>query len=281
MENKIENEVKQVETRVRIFNVKVLPKETAVYQNLIREIFNKEWAFNTRADKYMEIHSLKESHDKSVIGGELIYYTLLDGKDWYNKETRQIENIDVDPNLNPNAKVGEFFFVPEAHRFCFVLKSSGITTSQVRIFLEKAVKRLFEDKEVVVEEETSQDFIEIIKNAKSIKRIHINITYTNDDLTADFEELWDNSLRKSNVGKTDINAVALKKQNIELEKNDVFLGALELSKSNGYAEVTVKEGKHTKTYKTTEYPRTEVIRSSMKNRMIAVRDHILTIFRKP
>ena len=57
------------------------------------------------------------------------------------------------------------------------------------------------------------------------------------------------------------------------------MGALQLSESNGYAEVVVKEGKLTKIYKTTEYPRIEIIKTTMNKKIIAVRDKILSIFR--
>jgi len=270
---------KETSFKFCIFNVKILPKEEGLYSDVFQNIFKREWAFNTRSDKYMEIHSLSALEDKSVIEGELIYYTILNGNDWYNRKTKRIENIEIDTNLNPNAKVGEFYFVPNAHRFCFVLKSGGISPSQVKIFLEKSLQRLYSEKEIVVEEETSHDFLEIIKQAKSIKRLHINITYTNDDLTEDFEALWDDDLKRSKIGRTDITAKALKKQDIDLVNNQVLMGALQLSESNGYAEVVVKEGKLNKIYKTTEYPRIEIIKTTMNKKIIAVRDKILSIFR--
>ena len=124
-----------------------------------------------------------------------------------------------------------------------------------------------------------KNLLEIIKQAKSIKRLHINITYTNDDLTEDFEALWDDDLKRSKIGRTDITAKALKKQDIDLVNNQVLMGALQLSESNGYAEVVVKEGKLNKIYKTTEYPRIEIIKTTMNKKIIAVRDKILSIFR--
>lgn len=270
---------KEISFKFCIFNIKILPKEEGLYFDAFQNIFTKEWAFNTRSDKYMEIHSLSALEDKSAIEGELIYYTILNGNDWYNRKTKRIENIEIDPNLNPNAKVGEFYFVPNAHRFCFVLKSGGISPSQVKIFLEKSLQRLFSEKEIVVEEETSHDFLAIIKRAKSIKRLHINITYTNDDLTADFEALWDEDLKRSKIGRTDITARALKKRDIDLINNKVLMGALQLSESNGYAEVVVKEGKLNKVYKTTEYPRIEIVKTTMNKKLVAVRNKILSIFR--
>lgn len=270
---------KEITLKICIFNVKILPKEEGVYSDIFQSIFKNEWAFNTRSDKYMEIHSLSALEDKSVIEGELVYYTILNGKDWYNKKTKKIENIEINPNLNPNAKIGEFYFIPNAHRFCFVLKSGGISKSQVKIFIEKSLQRLYPEKEIVIEEETSHDFLDIIMQAKSIKQLHINITYTNDDLTSDFKALWDEDLKKSKIGRTDITAKALKKQDINLSNNQVLMGALQLSESNGYAEVVVKEGKVNKIYKTTEYPRIEIIKTTINKKIIAVRDKIISIFR--
>lgn len=57
------------------------------------------------------------------------------------------------------------------------------------------------------------------------------------------------------------------------------MGALQLSESNGYAEVVVKEGKLNKVYKTTEYPRIEIVKTTMNKKLVAVRDKILSIFR--
>lgn len=194
----------------------------------------------------MTIHSLSELADKSAVKGELIYYTILDGKDWYNRKAKRIEDVEIDPNLNPNAKVGEFYFIPSAHRFCLVLKSGGISPSQIKIFLEKALRDIYIEKEIVVEEETSRVFLDRIMECKSIKQLHVNITYTNDDLTDDFKKMWDDDLKQSNIGRTDITAKALKNQDIDLKNNQILMGALQLSESNGYAEVQIKEGKQKK-----------------------------------
>ncbi len=270
----------QVALTIRIFNVKILPKDEELYFDVFQKIFDKEIAINTRSDKYMEIHSLSVLEDRSAIAGELIYYTRLNNDDWYNKRTKNVETVQVNPDLNPNAKIGEFYFIPSAHRFCFVLRSGGISPSQVKVFIDRALRGIYPDKEVVVEEETSQDFMEKIMQAKSIQKIHVSITYTNDDLTSDFAALWDNDLKESNVGKMDIEAKASDKKGIDLSENKLIKGALELSASNGYAEVVVKKGKEREEYKTTEYPRTELIRTTIGQKVVAVRDRILSIFRE-
>jgi hypothetical protein len=270
---------KQVSFKIQIFNLKILPKEEEVYSDIFQRVLEKDMAFNTRSDKYMTIRSLSELADKSAIEGELIYFTRLNGKDWYNRRSKRIENVEIDPNLNPNAKIGEFYFIPKAHRFCLVLKSGGISPSQIKIFLEQALRNIYGEKEIVVEEETSRVFIDKIMKCNSIKRLHINITYTNDDLTDDFKKMWDDDLKQSNVGRADITANALKNEDIDLKNNQLLMGALQLSESNGYAEVQIKEGKQKKTYKTTEYPRVEIIKTTIDNKLVSVRDRILSIFR--
>ena len=270
---------KDISFRIHIFNLKILPKEEGIYSDIFQRIFKEDVDFNIRSDKYMTIHSLSELADKSAVKGELIYYTILDGKDWYNRKAKRIEDVEIDPNLNPNVKVGEFYFIPNAHRFCLVLKSGGISPLQIKIFLEKALRYIYIEKEIVVEEETSRVFLDRIMECKSIKQLHVNITYTNDDLTDDFKKMWDDDLKQSNIGRTDITAKALKNQDIDLKNNQILMGALQLSESNGYAEVQIKEGKHKKTYKTTEYPRVEIIKTTMNEKLVAVRDRILSIFR--
>lgn len=273
--------------KIAIFNIKIAPKPenidlTKFYGDLVHKIYAQELACKTRGDKFMEFKTMLQAEDKRIIYGNLIYYTVLSSKDWYNKDTKTIEQVDINSSLNPNAKEGVYYFIPEAHRFCLVLKNNGIQPSQVEIFLKSALERVVEEgQSVFVTQEVTEDFIERILRAERISKLEIDISYTNNDLTNEFDKLLDEDLKDGEVKSLELNAKSFKKQSLNLEKSKVLKGALMLSKSNGCATATIKETNNPKniTISTTEYPRIEQIATPIGEEHIAVLEKIMNLFR--
>lgn len=271
--------------KIGILNIKVAPKKenldnTIYYSSIFQGIFENELAFNTRGDKYMEFKSMNIAKDGKCIFGKLIYYTVLNPNDWYNRKSKAFQTVEIDSNLYPNAIEGDYYFIPSAHRFCFVLKSNGIALSQVEIFLNYVLSKIIEDNQLVfIYRELTEDFIERIVKAETITRLDIDISYTNNDLTNDFEKLLDNDLRDGQVRNLHLEAKSFNKESISLTQSKVLSAALKLSQSNGYAEATIKENGKSINVSTTEYPRNEQIFTKEGREYIDVYNKVMNLFR--
>lgn len=271
---------------ISIFNIKISPKEseedfTKLYTDLIKRLHSENKAINTRGDKWMELRTQFSYKKDKVLYGKITYFSMLDGEDWYNRRTKKIETVELDKDLYPNAKEVEYFFIPEIHRFCFITKSNGIAMSQVEIFLKEALPQLINDtKTVIVTQELTSDVIERIMNAPKLFRLEIGISYSNNDLSDEFEELFDNDLRNSQIQNLNMTAKSFKNDTIDIENSKVLKAALKLSQSNGYAEATIQndEGKN-ENVATIEYPRKELVFSTEGNEHKDVFSKIMRLFR--
>ncbi len=278
--------IKKKSFNILMFNIKVSPKTasedfTELYRNMIRKVHSENIAINTRGDKFMELRTLKSYDEDEVLYGNITYYTLLDTKDWYNKRLRTIETVELDKDLYPNAKEVEYFFIPKAHRFCFITRPNGIAMSQVEVFLQKALPTVVEEgKEVTVTRELTEDVIERILNASSLSRLEISLSYSNNDLTEDFEELLDNDIRDGHVEHLNLTAKSFKAETIDINNSKLLKAALKLSQSNGYAEAVI-QNEHGKNeiVATVEYPRKELVFSTEGNEHKDVLSKIMRLFR--
>lgn len=278
--------VKKNSFNISMFNIKISPKETnedftILYIDLIKRIHSENIAINTRGEKWMELRTQFSVENDKVLYGKLTYYTMLDGTDWYNKRTKMIQTVELDEDLYPNAKEVEYYFIPEAHRFCFVNKQNGIAISQVEIFLKEALPKLLGDNKVaLITQELTSDGIERIIKAPKLFRLEVGITYSNNDLSEDFEELFDNDLRDGQIQDLNLIAKSFKLETIDIEKSKVLKAALKLSQSNGYAEATIQneEGKN-ENVATVDYPRKELIFSNEGNEHWDVFSKVMKLFR--
>ena len=271
--------------KISMFNIKISPKEsnenfTELYADLIKRLYSENIAVNTRGDKWMEMWTQFSYENNKVLYGKLIYYTILEGTEWYNKREKEIQNVELDEALYPNAKEIEYYFIPEAHRFCFINKASGIAMSQIEKFLEDALPKLVdENKIVLINQELTTDIIDRIINAQKLFRLEVGISYSNNDLSDDFEELLDNDLRESQIQNLNMTAKSFKSETIDLENSKILKAALKLSQSNGYAEATINDGGKNENISTIEYPRKEPIFSTEGQEHIDVFNKIMNLFR--
>jgi hypothetical protein len=228
----------------------------------------------------MEFRSMNIPEDGKCVFGKLIYYTVLNPNDWYNRKSKAFQTVEIDSNLYPNAIEGDYYFIPSAHRFCFVLKSNGIALSQVEIFLNNVLAKTIErNQSVFINRELTEDFVERIVKAETLTRLDIDISYTNNDLTDDFDKLLDNDLRDGQVKNLHLEAKSFNKESINLSQSKVLSAALKLSQSNGYAEATIKENGRSINISTTEYPRIEQIFTKEGLEYLDVFHKIMNLFR--
>jgi len=140
-----------------------------------------------------------------------------------------------DPNQLIEPATVDFIFIPEIHRLGLQKGPKGPTGKQFEEYLNAYLKK-FTDKEDILEIilEKDEAVIQEIFTAKSVYSISYKISYTNDDLTKDFGEEFDEQLKKAKIGEI---SVVAKSDNIteglNIHESLLLKGGLELAEKNG------------------------------------------------
>lgn len=253
--------------RFFLFNIKLLSNTREgemAYLDLFRYLHLKKVIADVQHDKQMILRTQfsKVVRRQTVLYGKISRFTKLTGKDWINLENFEIENVDIPKNRFPNLKETDYIFVPSAHRFA-ILKSADVGLSSANAFLKAALKKatdVGEQYDVYLEQ--SSDVFEQILEAEAIERLHIEISYTNDDIVEGAEEWMDQILKQAGIKNFTIDATADQNQNISIE-NQILSGALALAKSNGKAKARIVEKNKRRTVITEDHP--EDFQVSYKN----------------
>lgn len=213
-----------------------------------------------------------------VLYGKISKYVIIDGDDWINLSNMEVENVDLPANLFPNLKETSYFFIPRAHRFAFV-KDQGISANYVHKFLSNAVNMVIEtdeQSEVIIEQ--SEDIFERIINAESIKKLLINISYSNADTGDEAYEFMDSQIRESEMRKLKLEATP--NQNGDIKTSSLLIkGALKVAQSNGYAQATIVENNTRIKIDTKTHPRIIHTKCEETSLLGYVVNQIMNIFR--
>lgn len=184
-------------------------------------------------------------------------------------ENSKSETVENDRSKIFDASVAEFIFVPEAHRFCIQL-GSKISGNDVKKFFINALMEVKDKSDVVrVEIETEPKAIDEILTAKKIHKIDYVVTYTNDDVLKTTGDLFDQRLKRSQIGKIEIKAESDHNEFLNVEGEELLEGGIELAQSNGTirsATITTSDNKK-KIIKSKEVPlRLEIVTKAEKFR---------------
>lgn len=213
-----------------------------------------------------------------VLYGKISKYVIIDGDDWINLSNMEVENVDLPANLFPSLKETSYFFIPRAHRFAFV-KDQGISANYVHKFLSNAVNMVIEtdeQSEVIIEQ--SEDIFERIINAESIKKLLINISYSNADTGDEAYEFMDSQIRESEMRKLKLEATP--NQNGDIKTSSLLIkGALKVAQSNGYAQATIVENNIRIKIDTKTHPRIIHTKCEETSLLGYVVNQIMNIFR--
>lgn len=213
-----------------------------------------------------------------VLYGKISKYVIIDGDDWINLSNMEVENVDLPANLFPNLKETSYFFIPCAHRFAFV-KDQGISANYVHKFLSNAVNMVIEtdeQSEVIIEQ--SEDIFERIINAESIKKLLINISYSNADTGDEAYEFMDSQIRESEMRRLKLEATP--NQNGDIKTSSLLIkGALKVAQSNGYAQATIVENNTRIKIDTKTHPRIIHTKCEEVSLLGYVVNQIMNIFR--
>jgi len=267
---------------IYLFNIKLLSNKRSgpeVYRELIHALHEQKVAVNTYSDKSMQLRTQFGTNEK-VIYGKIVYYTNLESDKVYNDQTNDIEPHQFDPNIHPNPKETSYFFVPEAHRFA-IIANKGVSDTGVLKFLTQGLKQVIDwEEEIQVIIEQANDGYDMILSANEVKSIEINLTYSNNDKSDEFQELLDEDMKISNTEEMTIIAKGDNVNPIEIRKSNVLTGALKLSQSNGNAKATIIGGDNKKVkVETKDYSRKEIVDSPEGDEHNSVYNKIMGIFR--
>jgi len=173
-----------------------------------------------------------------IYEGEFIKYKIEDQNDkHYNTVSKELKPGNPNSIEKPNAYQVPFYFIPSIHRLLLPLNSKAKPT-QVKRFFEEALLKIYDSSKFYnVDIAKSSEEIEKIFKFKSLDKLQLEISYTNDDLGEDEKQFMDALLKESNVNKFKAEYNAERKESLNIDSK-LIKGGIELSKENGAVKAT-------------------------------------------
>lgn len=268
---------------LRYYNVVIQPAEfyqTENYVELMKRVFHGGQSIATGSDKVTKMRLLDIAND--IMHGQLINYSTLSTKNWYDDNADRVVEHDAEPNLYPNAREWDFYFMPEKHRMAVVIKR-GISWSQFEKYFAKVFEQACEGlgfDNVQFNRVTTSQGLEEIFNLDTINSLEIEVSYSNNDNNDAFTTAIDDEFKESNVSLLKAKAVGTKEHPIKLKKegNSVLNSLLNLTRNNGFAKAKGKEGRNSKTINTRDFPQiSKLVRVSANSIYTRVKDAINSV----
>ncbi|WP_308601091.1 DUF4747 family protein [uncultured Dysgonomonas sp.] len=279
--------VKEKTFSIQIVNIKLLSNQRGgdeAYKDIINQIHSKKISVPVKGGKhailrtlFSDVYSYK-NENTDILYGKFSKFTVIDGKDWINLETMDVENVDIPANKFPNLAESDYIFIPSAHRF-IIVKNTNINVGAVETFLQDAIKQVInsdEDFEVIIEQ--SEDIFEEIRNAEIVSKLLIQISYSNADTGDDAYEFMDAQLKSAQIGRMSLDVTPDHNKNIKTD-NKLISGALEVAKSNGYAKATIKNNGVRKKIETKQHPKIIPLKSQETLFKKTIFDTVMNLFR--
>jgi Domain of unknown function (DUF4747) len=215
------------------------------YIDIVRKIYARKIHKPSSNGKHCIIRYLvdrKENENIIYQYGIIAQFTYFENKSWFDIDTLDVDTqFKIRDGLFPDAVETEFVFDPENHKFSFITKSSiAISPYPLKSFWEEALNAVKEDSDFIhVDVITSKDFVEKLSHAIQVKRLEIDLNYSNSGIGSITKEIIDRDLKKSNAKSTSIIVVAKRNEGININESDIIKGALELSEEDGEAKAKV------------------------------------------
>lgn len=275
-----------------ILNIKLRDKkksndlETEDYIKLFETVFKKKIHKESSNSKHCIFRTsipVKDSENILYFKGTFVQFTFIENNRWIDLETMEIdEAFRIKDGLFPDPKFFDFVFIPAAHRFCYRV-SSGNTASPYAIknFLKMALDTVSKENYVDVDVETDRSTIEKIVESKHLRKLIIDINYTNHDFSSAAAKQVEKEMRDSKTSKMRIEATAKPDGGgIDIYKSTYLEGGLALSTSNGEATAKIVNSKgRTETIKTEDFPFMDSVFSTLSRFSDSAYDYIMKKFR--
>lgn len=256
------------------------------YVRLLKKVYNKKIHKESSVGKHCIFKFMFEEKEKNEIiylSGTFAQFTFIQNERWFNLNSLDLDDaFKVPDGLFPDAVITDFVFVPKAHRFCFRVSSSiNISPYPVKNFLEMALDEAsLEDEYVQVDVESNSSTIQEILASKEIRKLSIDINYSNHDIGSDMKKFVENDIKASNSSRLQIEATQKPGISIDVNASNILKGAIESSVSDGeVTAVIIDENDKVKTIKTTDYPRRESVFGNLGRFNDLVYEKIMNLFR--
>jgi hypothetical protein len=226
----------------------------------------------------------KEGKQTQYLAGTFAQFTFIQNERWFNLKSLDLDQeFHVPEGLFPDAKITEYVFVPAAHRFCYrVSHEFNVSPKAIKKFLEFALDEVCDSKHFVqVDVESDRASLEAILGARVIKKLFIDINYSNTDLGDDLKKFVEDDIKASNSSRLKIEATQKPDISIDIQKSKILSGAIESSISNGETEATIlDENDKVQKIKTSNFPRKESVYGVKSLFNDLVYQKVMSIFRR-
>jgi len=277
---------RKVNTKIFAYNVKLQSNERSgaeAYMELFKTAFEKKIIGSPRYGNSMILRTQFETEieGNKILYGKIARFTRLDSDEWIDLTSLEKSQYELPENMFPNLKETDYFFIPQAHRFCVRKKAGTVSVFQVEEFLKDTLRQCRNSTEQVdVYVEQSSETIEKILSAPAVKRVELEISYTNNDVGEEAEEYVDEILKEMNANK--MKMVVTPDHNEELSLDNSFLrGAIELAKSNGIVVASIVNNQDkTEKVVTRDHPEEFLVSAENEDHLTqSVFQKIMSIFR--
>ena len=282
-----QRKTRELKYDVQIANIKLLSNRRGgneAYVDIISKIHDQKISIPVYGDTHLilrtQFHDVVkiENNNIEIQYGSISSYTVIDGNDWLNLNNMEVENIDLPKNVFPSLKESQYIFIPTAHRLAIV-KGDGISIKRVEKFLKEAIEQVIvedEDFEVCVEQ--ADDAFDRITMAEAVKKLFIDISYSNADTGDDAYAFMDQQIRVSEMKRLKMEATP--NHNGDIRTDSLLVsGALRVAQSNGSAKATIIENGQRTKINTKEHPRTLFLQCEETLLKLQVVKQIINLFR--
>nr|WP_314500067.1 DUF4747 family protein [uncultured Prevotella sp.] len=282
-----QRKTRELKYDVQIANIKLLSNRRGgneAYVDIISKIHDQKISIPVYGDTHLilrtQFHDVVkiENNNIEIQYGSISSYTVIDGNDWLNLNNMEVENIDLPKNVFPSLKESQYIFIPTAHRLAIV-KGDGISIKRVEKFLKEAIEQVIvedEDFEVCVEQ--ADDAFDRITMAEAVKKLFIDISYSNADTGDDAYAFMDQQIRASEMKRLKMEATP--NHNGDIRTDSLLVsGALKVAQSNGSAKATIIENGQRTKINTKEHPRTLFLQCEETLLKLQVVKQIINLFR--
>lgn len=276
----------------RILNIKLRRKSdnkdqsSEDYIRLFKSVVRKKIHSESSPSKHCIFRFMFEEKDKKriiLLSGTFAQFTFIHNEKWFNLDSLDLdEEFKIPKGLFPDAKITDFVFVPSAHRFCYKINSQfNASPYSIKKFLETALNEAAQSNEYVqVDVESEKATLKKILAAKEIRKLLIDINYSNVDVGDDLQKFVEDDIKASNTSRLKIEATHKPANSIDINSSKILQGAIESSISNGETEATIiDQNDKLQKIKTTNYPRKEGVFGTPSMFKDLVYDKIMRIFR--
>ena len=277
--------------KVQMINIKLLSNNRSgnnAYTDIISQIKDNKISISVHGDTHMILRTQFSDivkigdNNYNILYGKIAKYTVINGNDWLNMNNMEVEAVELPEGRFPNLKEAEYVFIPAAHRLA-ILQTSDQNIGSIGLiykFLLGAVKAVIgqdEDFEICIEQ--SEDVFERIINAEAIKKLFIDISYSNADTGEEAFAFMDAQIRESEMKRLKLEATPNHTGNIKTDST-LVKGALKVAQSNGYARATIVENGRRQIVVTKDHPKELLFRCEETAIRLNVVTRIIELFRR-